>query len=355
MEKEQSKSWHKRCKDWIVSTQAILVLILFTTVFIFFDYLDISYWGCWETWLILFLQISKPIGYFSISVLFTVLIYFKQEQSQNTENELQQKRLEQIRNAINELDPIVGVKEIQKELENWIKKDEKSTFIFYFPFSIYPGFWVDGGISFQEFMSKIASKNSNSIKDKFIFIGPALDDSFFSIINEKVIKNEGLKLKGNESGFLKGFMDKYDIDDISTPEKKIELHNSVKAEYSSKLDELKQLEKTKKFIFVKELTKVDSSKLPIASFVLKINKKQDNVQNDLFYIDTFSFLGKNVKSIIESVDCINYCNFGELETVIRKPEFAYTIKNNIIATLIRNILVENFCKVESLKELKDNI
>lgn len=282
-------------------------------------------------------------------IVLTFMVFRLQTKSQDIESELHNKRLEAIRKEVYAIKPFNSVEDINKELQEWITKNENSIFIFYFPFSIFPGFWLDGGNSFSQFLKNI--ENTETTNNKYIFIGPKVGNSLFSEVNEKIVKDKiselGKRLDPkNKETYLEGWKNLKTQCGDSTP------HESLNDRYNLRFEELKHLKNNRSStIEIIELNKTEGLKLPLSSFVLKIA----NGDNDLFYIDTFDYFSNNARKIIKSIECIERDDFvDELFKILKKPQ-ANTIRDDKIATLFFSSFLEAHCKGAPLDKIKNII
>lgn len=219
-----------------------------------------------------------------------------------------------------------------------------TTFIFYFPFSIFPGFWVDGGVEFKSFCSQLEGQNQNKYTNRFIFIGPKpegiLAKSIFEIISTQT-NDELIKIfRDVENIKFPNFINAKDNANSSLIE---QIKNSYRESYNS----IKGLANLKKFVHVIEIDSPQN--LPSSSFVLEINGEQN-----LVYVDTFKILMERLPPKIYDMEMDRFQikqsdndgskkrKFEDLSMIFATPTSFY-FKNNIVSNLFFSSFL-NICR-----------
>jgi hypothetical protein len=267
-------------------------------------------------------------------------------QIEKREKQFQEEILKRIDENILGLQPIQEIKSINKKLHEWLE-EENNLFIFFFPYSIYPGFWIDGGYEFKAFLHTldgIFANKRNSYTNKFIFIGPSADEkSSFGILCKNIKDNNYIeKLDTNFRNYVGINISQNGLN------KSVD---QITRQYKLLIENLKELEEKNKLnVKVTCLNEIDLT-LPSSSFVIKL---ENTGKTDLFYIDTFDFLSKKINEIQHNFGLNSIDDIKSVEQVIKNPK-SHLIQNTTIAKLYASTFIEICCNSNELKDVKSKI
>lgn len=248
-------------------------------------------------------------------------------------------------------------KEVLAEVERWLAEEESNLVVFYFPYSIAPGFWLDAGKTASGFFKNIKSKPSSSFEHTLYFIGSGIEDSPFSQSVEKL--KEKLTDQTNAEVFIKNHIhgtfygnfnfDRYESDKVD------KLIKKIKEEYAKLLGEIDEISSDKTFfkrlrISLKDDHEIQSiDNLPNFSFALKINK---NKAEDLILIDTFGKLQEN-SSLEKVVERLGVNQIAP-EDLFTNPN-AIIVKNKQVANLFFTTFFETCCQHDAFNGLREDL
>lgn len=248
----------------------------------------------------------------------------------------QKELLEKIEDNVLELRPFKKAFAIISSLEDWLNdSEEKSTFIFYFPYTICPGFWVDGGSGFMGYFQKLEKFNDKHFNNKFIFIGPtAKGETIFQKIIGKLYENDNFKYLNKNPAIL----DLINAESIKSENLSLCLEK-LQDKYDERINRLTTLAKNKRFIKVIEINDIPKGLLS-SSFVLKIS---DTNTHDMFFIDTFNFLSSNIGEFEKNLDIDSVINNDKEFGLLFEEPKARLVNNDMIANLFLSIFLETCC------------
>jgi hypothetical protein len=277
------------------------------------------------------------------------------------------RKSDRIINEINEnvldIKSITEISNFNEHLKKRIKESEHTTFIFYFPFSIYPGFWLDGGVEFKSFTSELEQYNDKKYTNQFIFIGPEPDkqlaNTIFTILGFK--SEDELKKKLREAGTK--FPDYINIGETTTDannqQRQISIIEQIKGSYKASYTALKNLSEQKKFVHIMPIDAPQN--LPSSSFVLEVNGEQN-----LVFVDTFKILKEPVAKEIYNTNMDRFIvqedasedtkkeQFEKLQKIFSLPK-SYCFKNNIVSNLFFSSFLDICQSHTVLKDVKNKI
>jgi hypothetical protein len=309
--------------------------------------------------------VSTIIACLSIAV--AILIYLRQKKS----NKLSDKILKEINENVLDIKSITQISNFNEHLKKRIKESEHTTFIFYFPFSIYPGFWLDGGVEFKGFTSELEQYNDKKYTNQFIFIGPEPDkqsaNTIFTILGFK--SEDELRKILQEAGTK--FPDYINIGETTTDANnnnnnnnnnqggQVSIIEQIKNSYKASYTALKNLSEQKKFVHIMPID--DPQNLPSSSFVLEVNGEQN-----LVFVDTFKILKEPVAKEIYNTNMDRFIvqeeaseetkkeQFEKLQKIFSLPQ-SYCFKNNIVSNLFFSSFLDICQSHTVLKDIKNKI
>lgn len=282
--------------------------------------------------------VNKEQFYLFLHLLFVIAIFVFQE--------INQKRIfEKLNENVSQISPLRKIEEINTTVQKWLKEDQANILIFYFPYSIHPGFWYDTGNEFTTFINNF-NASSNKCYKKLYFIGPDADNSPFS----KSIEMLQTKLTDE---FVNDFISKnglfynlFNFKSFNFDKKELWIKLIVD-EYTAKLKELERKSvgynsNLKVFkIGANDNCKLKSfDELPSFSFILKVNK---NKAEDMIVIDTFNAISEsNLTDFINDLG-INSINIKEdPQKLITAPQIRI-VNNQHTANLFLTTFLETCC------------
>lgn len=248
-------------------------------------------------------------------------------------------------------------KEVLAEVERWLAEEERNLVIFYFPYSIAPGFWLDAGKTASGFFKDIKSKHSSSFDHTLYFIGAGKENSPFSQSVEKL--KEKLDDKTNAKDFIKNnirgpFYGNFNFDCFD-PKDVDNLIDKINKEYAKLLEEIDEISNDKSFFKRLRISSKDDHEiqgidnLPNFSFALKINK---NKAEDLILIDTFGTLNENssLENLVEKLGV----NQIDPKNLFTNPN-AILVKNKQVANLFLMTFLETCCQNDAFSGLRKDL
>lgn len=270
----------------------------------------------------------------------------EKEKDDKDRDEKQKELLDKIGKNVLEIRPFREAFEVIPTLEEWLNNfEEENTLIFYFPYALCPGFWIDGGHGFMSYINKLEVFNQKQYKNKFILIGPAAKgQTMFTRIIEKL--QSGNIEKINKSSGLMNLLNFTTV----TEENKSDFIKRIKDLYETRLKQIEDIAKYKNFVKIVEL-KDTSKNLLSSSFVIKINRHNNQ---DVFFIDTFNFLSAKLHDLRANLGVESILNQDNgIEILFDNPK-GRLINNNKIANLFLSMFLESCCN-ENLCNIKEEI
>lgn len=317
-----------------------LAVIIF--LFILFDFFN------WPTKLGFCAEIiqAKSLFYFGVAAFLSLMIYYSQNSNSDSHSI-------QLQNKINQIFPLTKNDEINDKVRVWMTRDKSNTqgIIFYFPFSLIPGFWVEPRL-FEKFIENFDTLNiKNHIK--LLFIGPKETDYNFQTILESItLDNKTTPLPGSKTNALNSNFeisklgDYINITDINKgtfqdDNEKLTYIKSVFTEkYAHLIEILKKEQKSRKEnIYVHEIETSDCNywkTKPPFSIIIRCRKKDKSF--DAIITDTFNIVKDFNAGVLYN---------GSNSQAIYKPEFSkiredpnnYEFQNQDITNLFVNNLL----------------
>lgn len=332
-------------------------------VILFFDLLDVFinpiYSLDWNNnpfckWL---LEIKEPF-YMLTHLFFVIAIFWFQEVNQKKQYENQQEILKRLNDNVTQLAPLKKIEEINTTVEKWLKEDQANIIIFYFPYSIYPGFWYDTGVVFTNFINTLKTNIDQSYKSKLYFIGPDKENSPFSeSITELTSKLDDKFVKDYISQNMK-FFKRFDFAEF-TDATKDNWAKKITDEYKNKLLELERhaTDKSNNFRVLKigadtNCVLKSSDSLPSFSFILKINK---NKAEDMVLIDTFNVVAENsLTNFLKDLGISSIKTNGDSQKLLMPP-ISRILNNQHTANLFFTTFLETCCYSSGFQCLRDDL
>ncbi len=364
-------------------------LIRIGVLLISFTILDLCcnpiYWaGIQHWWGIRTLIENKEHVYIFFHLLFVIAIFWFQEESvkqhnQNqsqitsyqttllsTQQELitkQNEILGKVDENVKQLAPLKKIEEINTTIKTWLQEDQANILIFYFPYSIHPGFWIDTGVYFSTFIDELRTKINQSYKSKLYFIGPDSENSPFSetidVLKSKLDKAFVSKFISQNTEFF----NTYDFENFDAANKE-QWINKISTEYKEKLLKLEKLSNDKQNNFkVYKIGRGEScalksaNALPSFSFILKVNR---NKAEDMIIIDTFNVVAENNLSGflndlgIESIWNKSQDAENEPQKLLIPPIYRI-LGNQHAANLFFTTFLETCCQADDFKSLRSDL
>lgn len=233
-------------------------------------------------------------------------------------------------------------KAVEKKFEEWIKRDESTKFIlFYFPYSIIPGFWVDPAL-----FHKLYKEVDINTKVQFLFIGPAVDCPTFSALVKKVAEAHFARC-GDARNFSLKKTDMYKVLDLKEKLSKNDLKAKDLQEemlklYEERLDELVKMARRKNNVNVRKIN-LNDAYLPQYPLILRGKKQGKELELDMIIIDTHKVLELNGATDI--IRCVtqnkDYRRLDPINIVTEPPTYIVelsSITNLLVQTLIDTVL-----------------
>ncbi len=334
----------------------IIVIISFTLLIVL-DFANISKYNLFKNPIFTYLVNNKGIIYIFFGFLLSVTIFFNQHYIGKDQAREYQEQIDELNDKVkklnDDLSKLEAVKKERKEIEkiaiNWFDETTDSI-LFYFPYTIFPGFWNDGGLFFRN--SILGELNKLTEEDKIrkiIFRGPIPDvgDNYLEkIINSIVEREEEL------NNLIKDMQ--HDFKSVVLKNLNPPTHQAVKEDIKKSYESLyrffeQQIEK-KPFISYKlgeEIKKSYWLNKPNYSFVLRKMKNEDL---QLLIIDTFGIL-KNNSNNINIIKPNNLMDNEINEGFLFKSPNNYIIENDSVLTLFISTLFQTvFFEDREIKE-----
>lgn len=324
----------------------LLILFLILVLFILIgDYLNIP--SLLHSHNLVFLRNiinNKELVYFSLSLFIAVLIYYNQ-------NKFSENFASQLNTKIEEFEAFRQEKaEIIQSIQNWLEAPETDFIIFYFPFTILPGFWTDYSMFFKKHILPIIGGMNRDDSTKIVIIGPGINEgnNFNKIID--TIKDHQIEAVLENISNRNKSLGKDNVETVD------EMCRLLKDSYVSHFNKLTDEVKERKE-FIKLVTPENPEYWrgkPTFSFVyrkLKEKKAKNGSykpESNFLIIDTFDIVN-NLSSVRH-----HFSNNGLItkktieENLLKDPNF-YVIKHNKVSNLfISNILHTSFGTDDSL-------
>lgn len=240
----------------------------------------------------------------------------------------------------------------------WLETDPKrNTYIFYFPYTLIPGFWNDAGANFEKDILNGLEETPAHSRNKYIFIGSAMDESPFSMIldemeaccqtADKTMLIEGLER--NRTFWTKFGLEKHRGEFTSNefgPAK-----NEISSQYKNKIDRLLSLARTNedvKTVLIGKGGVVNWQDLPSCSFIVKLGESMDN---EIIYIDTFGFLTENIESIFANSKMNSIVRNKNAYVLLDTPLQYHTQSRKTINLFMSNVIECCFSNNAELKSI----
>lgn len=255
--------------------------------------------------------------------------------------------LDEIGKNVLEIRPFKEAFDIIPTLKIWrSRSEEHNIFIFYFPYTLCPGFWIDGGHEFIQYLDSLEAINDNECKDNYIFIGPSkLDTSIVEKIIKKLDEEDTFsRLQSQINSKLANEVN------CSLPIDKSVFIEKVRNLYNDRLEHISKIKSKKKFICTIDLDNSTNKNLLSSSFVIKINKKDQ----DVFFIDTFNTLTTNLPKLSTSLGVNSILDDKRFDLLFKNPT-GKLINNDKISNLFLSMFLESFNNQELNDKLFNNI
>lgn len=293
----------------------------------------------------------KENAYLFLHLLFVIAIFVFQEINQKS-------TFKKLNENIIHLSPLKKIEEINSTVKKWLEEDQTNILIFYFPYSIHPGFWYDTGVAFSNFIDNLKNEINQSYKSKLYFIGPDIENSPFSKSIEALEVQLTAKFVQDYISGNKNFFNRFNFDQFEDSKKK-EWTDKIKSEYKRKLEALLEHAKDKSNNFkvckigTDALCSINSSDcLPSFSFILKVNK---NKAEDMIVIDTFNIISENnLNGFVNDLGIDSIWKSGELQKLLTPPQLRI-LNNQHTANLFFTTFLETCCNSTRFKELRTDL
>ncbi len=296
---------------------------------------------------------KKENFYLFLHLFIVIVIFAFQEFNQSLQFKKQTEILDKVDANVKSMSPLKELsQQIHDEVKNWLSEDQKNIVIFYFPYSILPGFWLDTGTTFSKFIGEIETEDARSFKHILYFIGPDTTDSPFNKVMD--LLDHAIGKDNFVSTNIKGkFFGGFDFSSF-TIEKKGEFMNKIKNKYIERLQQIETNSREKKTIF--KLLKIgtncqikNTENLPSFSFILKVSK---NKAEEMILIDTFHTLEDSnlLKNVIHELG-INAIT----PEILLAPPYARIVNNTHVANLFLNTFLESCCQSSGFDCLRNDL
>lgn len=317
-----------------------LAVIIF--VFILFDFFN------WPTKLGISAEIiqAKNLFYFGVAAFLSLMIYYSQNSNSDSHSI-------QLQNKINQIFPLTKNDEINDKVRVWMTRDKSNTqgIIFYFPFSLIPGFWVEPRL-FEKFIENFDTLNVNN-HIKLLFIGPKETDYNFKTILESITLDDkttqlpGSKTNALNSNFNKSKLGDYiNITDINkrTFKDDNEKLTYIKSVFSDKYAHLigilrkEQISRTEN-IYLHEIETINCDywkTKPPFSIIIRCRKKDKSF--DAIITDTFNIV-KDFNAGVLYNGSNSHAIFKPVFSKVREDPNNYEFQNQDITNLFVNNLL----------------
>lgn len=280
-------------------------------------------------------------------IFLSVLIFAFQEINSYKSNLDKKELLDEIGKNVLEIRPFKEAFDIIPTLKEWMNKSkEGNIFIFYFPYTLCPGFWIDGGHEFIQYLGSLEAINDNDCKDNYIFIGPSkLDTSIVEKIINKMNENDTFsRLQSQINNKLANEVN------CSSPIDKSDFIEKVKNLYNDRLERISNIKSKKKFIYTINIDNSTNQNLFSSSFVIKFNNKDP----DVFFIDTFNMLTTDLPKLNTFLGINSILDNKRIDLLFKNPT-GKLINNDKITNLFLSMFLESFNNEELNDKLFKNI
>ena len=230
-------------------------------------------------------------------------------------------------------------KAVEKKFEEWVKHDESTKFIvFYFPYSIIPGFWVD-----PDLFHMLKKKVDINTKVQFLFIGPAVDCPTFSSLAKKVAEahfagsrdTRNFSLKNKKIYAVLDLKKKLSKNDLKAKD----LQEELLKLYEERIDELVKMARRKNNVHVRKIN-LNDAYFPQYPLILRGKEEGKELELDMIIIDTHKMLELN-----GATDLIHYVtgddDYRKLDpiNIVTDPP-TYIVELNSITNLLVQTLID---------------
>jgi hypothetical protein len=289
---------------------------------------------------------SKEIFYFLMASILSLSIFY-------TENDNADKHNIQLQNKINQIFPLTMNNEILEKVLYWMTSEKSNTqgIIFYFPYSLIPGFWVEPRL-FQRLIEQFDYLNEKT-DIKLLFIGPKETDyNFISILDSMKLSRGAITLnKDGVSNFIDSkfkdsplgrYINISGINKITFVNDKAKLNhirNVIKTKYVETVNRLKSEQSSRENnIQIYEIVSTDGSFWkckPPFSIIIRCKKKDGGF--DAILTDTFNIVKDfNVRKLSSSITNPTFMpDFSK----VREDPNNYEFQNQDITNLFVNNLL----------------